>query len=115
MFGNPKKKALEKFRKEIRTGIYAYLVLSFLEKEKTHGYALRKTFEELSNGEFMPSESTLYRILRTLEKYGLIKGEWEEVRGRVRKYYEITQSGKEVLEELRKEIELVKKVLENSF
>ena len=115
MFGDPKKKALEKFRKEIRAGVYAYLVLSFLKKEKTHGYALRKTLEELSNGEFVPSESTLYGILRTLEKYKLIRGEWMEVGGRARKYYEITQTGEEVLKELREEIELMKKVLENSF
>ncbi|HDD31789.1 MAG TPA: PadR family transcriptional regulator, partial [Thermococcus litoralis] len=71
--------------------------------------------EELSNGEFVPSESTLYGILRTLEKYKLIRGEWMEVGGRARKYYEITQTGKEVLKELREEIELMKKVLENSF
>ena len=38
-----------------------------------------------------------------------------EVGGRARKYYEITQTGKEVLKELREEIELMKKVLENSF
>ncbi|EHR78964.1 transcriptional regulator [Thermococcus litoralis DSM 5473] len=115
MFGDPKKKALEKFRKEIRTGIYAYLVLSLLKKEKTHGYALRKALEDLSDGKFVPGESTLYGILKTLEKYKLIRGEWMEVGGRARKYYEITQTGKEVLEELRKEIELMKEVLEKDF
>ncbi|HDG63897.1 MAG TPA: PadR family transcriptional regulator, partial [Thermococcus sp.] len=68
-----------------------------------------------SNGEFVPSESTLYGILRTLEKYKLIRGEWMEVGGRTRKYYEITQTGKEVLKELREEIELMRELLENSF
>ncbi|WP_042698717.1 PadR family transcriptional regulator [Thermococcus sp. PK] len=115
MFGDHKKKALEKFRKEIRAGIYAYLVLSFLKKEKTHGYALRKALENISGGKFVPSESTLYGILRTLERYNLIKGEWMEVGGRVRRYYEITKTGEEVLEELREEIELMRKVLEKDF
>nr|WP_297190474.1 helix-turn-helix transcriptional regulator [Thermococcus sp.] len=38
-----------------------------------------------------------------------------EVGGRTRKYYEITQTGKEVLKELREEIELMRELLENSF
>ncbi|KPU63793.1 transcriptional regulator [Thermococcus sp. EP1] len=115
MFGNSKEKALTKLRKEIRTGIYAYFILSLLKKDKMHGYAIRKALEELSDGNFVPTESTLYGILKTLEKYNMIKGEWMEVGGRTRKYYEITHLGEDVFQELKKEIELVKRLLETGY
>ncbi|KUK17834.1 MAG: putative transcriptional regulator [Thermococcus sibiricus] len=113
LFGDSKKKSLEKFKKEIRTGIYAYLILSFLSRERSHGYAIKKALEEVSDGKFVPSESTLYGILKTLEKHELIKGEWMETGGRPRKCYTITLNGEEVLKELKKEINLVKELLEN--
>ena len=105
MLGNPKEKALKKLRKELRSGLYSYLVLSLLEREdELHGYAIRKKLSELSDGKLVPSEGALYDILKSLKKYKLVEDFWAEVNGRPRKYYRLTNLGEEVLGELRNEI-----------
>jgi len=48
-------------------------------------------------------ESTLYPILRKLETGGYLTTYSEEFQGRKRKYYSITEAGREQLEYLRKE------------
>ncbi|ASJ00916.1 PadR family transcriptional regulator [Thermococcus gorgonarius] len=113
MLGNPKEKALKKLRKELRSGLYSYLILSILEREgELHGYAIRKRLGELSGGRLVPSEGALYDILKGLKKLGLVEDEWAEAGGRPKKYYRLTELGREVLGELRDEIGGIIKVLE---
>jgi len=105
-----KNRVLKKFRKEIRSGIYSYLVLKLLETEELHGYAIRKFFESLTSGKFVPSEGALYDLLKSLQKHGLIESFWvTDVRPR--KCYRLTELGKEVLEEIKVEINLLKEVI----
>ncbi len=112
MLGDPKKKALKKLRKELRSGLYSYLVLSLLEREgELHGYAIRKRLGELSEGKLVPSEGALYDILKSLKKLGLVGDFWEEVNGRPRKYYRLTNLGKDVLAELRGEIMEINRII----
>lgn len=112
MLGDPKGKALKKLRKDLRSGLYSYLVLSLLEKEdELHGYAIRKRLEELSHGKLVPSEGALYDILKSLKKYSLVEDFWVEVGGRPRKYYRLTALGREVLRELRGEVNAIIRVL----
>ncbi len=113
MLGNKKEKALKKLKKELRSGLYSYLVLSILEQEvELHGYAIRKKLGELSGGRLVPSEGALYDILKSLKKLGLLEDFWVEVGGRPRKYYRLTEVGREVLEELRGEVGGIISVLE---
>ncbi len=106
-------KALRKLRKELRSGLYSFLVLSILEKEgELHGYAIRKRLEWLSAGRLVPSEGTLYDLLKSLKKLGLLRDSWAEVGGRPRKYYSITEMGRSVLAQLRNEVEIIESVLE---
>ncbi len=107
-----RERVLKKFRKEIRSGMYAYLVLSILERGDLHGYGIRKTFESLSSGELVPSEGALYDLLKSLQKLGLIESYWVEERGRLRKCYRITGLGREILNELEYELRLLSKVIE---
>ena len=105
MLGDPKKKALKKLGKELRSGLYSYLILSLLNREgELHGYAIRKRLAELSEGRIVPSEGALYDILKSLRKLGLVEDFWAEVNGRPRKYYRLTELGREVLAELKDEI-----------
>ncbi len=105
MFGDAKEKALKKLRKDMRSGLYSFLVLTILEREgELHGYAIRKKLEEFSDGRLVPSEGALYDILKSLKKYKLVDNFWAEVGGRPRKYYRLTELGREVLWELRDEI-----------
>ncbi|WP_297068678.1 PadR family transcriptional regulator [Thermococcus sp.] len=114
MLGDPKKKALKKLGKELHSGLYSYLILSLLNREgELHGYAIRKRLAELSEGRIVPSEGALYDILKSLKKIGLVQDEWAEVGGRPRKYYSLTKLGREVLDELKDEVDGIMSVLEN--
>lgn len=105
-------KLMKKLRKELRSGIYSYLVLSFLNRNGTmHGYAIRKEFERISDGKVVPSEGALYDILKSLQKLGLIEGEWVEAGKRLRKCYSITPLGKLVFEEMKAEIRLLEEII----
>ena len=68
------------------------------EQEHTYGYRLIKEIEKRSRGFFRFREGTVYPALRKLENEGLIHGEWQELpTGQERRYYRITQKGKEAL------------------
>jgi len=113
LLGSGRDRALKKLRKDLRSGLYSYLVLSLLEREgELHGYAIRKRLSELSNGKLVPSEGALYDILKSLKKYKLLEDFWVEVNGRPRKYYRLTKLGREVLGELRDEIMEIIETLE---
>ncbi|WP_297460603.1 PadR family transcriptional regulator [Thermococcus sp.] len=113
MPGKGKEKILRKLRRDLRSGLYSYLVLSILEREgELHGYAIRKKLEELSGGALVPSEGALYDILKSLRKYSLVEDLWVEVGGRPRKYYHLTGLGREILGELRREVNEIIHVLE---
>jgi len=108
-----KENALKKLRKDLRSGLYSYLVLLLLEREgELHGYAIRKRLEELSDGRIVPSEGALYDILKSLKKSGLVQDTWAEVGGRPRKYYSLTKLGRDVLGELKTEIGAIMETLE---
>jgi len=85
------------------------LVLHRAGQEPVYGGALRKSLHGLS---FNISPGSLYPLLRALEKSRLLRCRPRMVRGRVRKYYELTRAGRSCLVEVRKELaELVREVV----
>ena len=75
------------------------MVLSIVCKEETYGY---KITQELC--ETVPvSESTLYPVLRRLQKGGCLDTYDKAFQGRNRRYYKITEQGSRTLEEYRGE------------
>ncbi len=72
-------------------------VLGCLSRGPTYGYALTQRVQ----GALGVSESTLYPVLRRLQKDGLLATRDEAFDGRNRRYYEVTESGMETLESLR--------------
>lgn len=76
------------------------LLFLIMEEQYTYGYRLIKEIERRSGGYFRFKEGTVYPALRRLEKEGLIQGEWQELPNRQeRRYYHITEKGKQVLRE----------------
>ena len=73
------------------------LVLSQLDKPM-YGYSLVK---ELEQGGINIEGNTLYPLLRRLESQGLLKSEWETSETKPRKYYVITDMGKDVYQKVR--------------
>ncbi len=75
-------------------------LLLFLINEEGHayGYRLIKEIGKRSQGFFRFKEGTVYPALRKLENEGLIQGEWQKLpNGQERRYYQITEKGKEAL------------------
>jgi len=84
---------VEKLRLELRRGALPLAVLAQL-REEHYGYSLRK---QLNSKDLEIDEGTLYPLLRRLEKQGLLISEWRFVDKRKKRYYRISDLGKEVL------------------
>lgn len=76
-----------------------FLILSVVESQDSYGYEISQTVKIVAD----IKESTLYPILKKLEKNGYLTTHSQEFQGRKRKYYSITDSGKEQLVYLNKE------------
>ena len=76
-----------------------FLILSVVESQDSYGYEISQTVKMVAS----IKESTLYPILRKLETGGYLTTYSQEFQGRKRKYYSITDSGKEQLMYLNKE------------
>lgn len=71
------------------------IILRFLYKKDNYAYDINKQVKELSNNTFEFSEATLYSAFKRLEKDGYIDSYWgNENSGARRKYYHITDEGK---------------------
>jgi len=81
---------------ELRRGTLVLSVLSQM-REPRYGYSL----VELLNGKGISIEpGTLYPLLRRLEKQGLLSSEWETSTAKPRKYYVLSETGKDVYKKL---------------
>ena len=85
------------------SGSSQMLVLTILSEKPYYGYELIKTLKQRSNDTFDMKEGTLYPILHKLENGGLVSSSDQEVSGRVRKVYVITEKGQKVLEKEKQE------------
>lgn len=92
----------QKYEKQMKKGVLEILVLKLLAEEEKYGYQLILELKEKSGEMFSLKEGTLYPILYRLEDDGLVKGRWSEPKGKEvsRKYYGVTDKGREELEEL---------------
>lgn len=85
------------------------LVLKLLEGEPMYGYQIIRELEKKSENVFSLKEGTLYPVLHSLEQEGAVLSfEREASTGRVRKYYELTESGKKLLGKKQEEWEAYK-------
>ncbi len=85
-----------KFTKELMGASTGILVLSVLAKEAGYGYQIIKHINKMGEGIFVWQEGTVYPVLHKLEKEGLLRTQWQEAdTGRRRKYYYITEKGRD--------------------
>lgn len=76
------------------------IILRFLSEKDSYGYAINRQVSHLTDGKFMFNEATLYTAFRRLEKAGLIRSYWgSEERGARRRYYTITEEGRQAYAE----------------
>ena len=74
------------------------LVLAALADGPQHGYAIAQEINKRTGDSLKFKQGTLYPVLHTLEREGLVVGEWQHVLGeRPRLVYAITEAGRAAL------------------
>lgn len=89
------------------------IILSRLVENDSYGYQINKEIMEKTNNLYELKEATLYSAFRRLEQAELIITYWgnEEVGAR-RRYYSITDKGRTVYQEYKKEWESTKAIID---
>jgi len=80
-------------------GVVEPLLLFIIGELPIHGYELARELERRSEGYFHLTASTLYSALRRLESRGLVSSSWQLVSRQRRRYYELTEKGRQILAE----------------
>lgn len=82
----------------IRKGLLELIVLKVIAARKVYAADI---LVQLSSTEFATQEGTLYPLLSRLRREGAVSYEWvESDSGPPRKYYQLTNSGEDRLQEL---------------
>ena len=84
---------------QLKRGLLDVCVLAAIKNEDSYGYKIIKDMKPYLE----MSESTLYTILKRLETAGMLSVRSVEHEGRLRKYYHITASGLQRIEDFRED------------
>jgi DNA-binding PadR family transcriptional regulator len=84
-------------RQWFESGDMKYVILKLVNDKPRHGYEVMKELQEQLHGCYSPSPGTVYPTLQWLEDEGLVSA--KDVEGK--KVYEITDAGRQFLEQHR--------------
>lgn len=88
----------DNIKSQMRKGVLEYCVLSILNNNDAYASSL---ITELKAAKMIVVEGTLYPLLTRQKNQGLLNYRWEEsLQGPPRKYYSLTDKGKELLAEM---------------
>jgi PadR family transcriptional regulator, regulatory protein PadR len=108
---------LENAKVQMRKGILEFCILHIISRGEVYASDM---LDELTSAKIMVVEGTLYPLLTRLKNSGLLDYKWvESVSGPPRKYYVLTDNGKDFLKQLEDSwVELqgsVVQIVEDSF
>lgn len=87
---------------QLRKGFLAYCVLRVCSHQAKY---TSNIIADLQNADLVVVEGTIYPLLSRLQKDGLLEHEWQESeQGPPRKYYRVTEYGRDVAEHLEDDI-----------
>jgi PadR family transcriptional regulator PadR len=92
--------AIKKFQKELNGGTAALILLGVLDKAQSpmYGYQIAKIIESRTDEIDIMKQGAFYPVLRSLESTGLLESRVEpSVSGPPRRYYSITEAGRQSL------------------
>lgn len=96
----------------LRGNIDAF-VLSVLSEGKMYGNEIKNRIKEKTQNVYIPNEQSLYSAYHRLEKYGAIIGSWgEDFFTATRKYYELTDLGRQLLQKKAEEWQRAKLLID---
>lgn len=87
-----------KLSSHLMRGSLDLMVLSVLADGPTYGYQIHKRIREAGGSMTRLQAGTLYPLLAKLELQGAIASRWDETTGRKRKWYELTEAGRSLLD-----------------
>lgn len=89
------------------------IILARLMGSDNYGYEINKAIQQKTNNKYELKEATLYSAFRRLEEAGCIESYWgDETTGARRRYYRITEIGREAYESLKKEWKIAKDLID---
>ncbi len=89
---------IENTKAQMRKGVLEYCILSVLRDNDAY---VAEILETLKDAKLLVVEGTIYPLLTRLKNAGLLLYRWEEsTGGPPRKYYGLTDTGREFLKEL---------------
>lgn len=90
--------AVENVKSQMRKGVLEYCILSILSKKEAYASSM---LEDLKAADMIVVEGTIYPMLIRQKNQGLLTYRWEESpQGPPRKYYSITEKGRDVLAQM---------------
>ncbi len=91
---------IENTKAQMRKGVLEYCILAMLARGEAYPSEI---LEKLKESRLIVVEGTLYPLLTRSKNAGLLTYRWEESRsGPPRKYFQLTELGREFLKELDK-------------
>ncbi len=97
---------------DILRGLTDTIIMSQLSKEDSYGYQINKNISDLSDHALEFKEATLYTAFRRMEEAGYIMFYWgDENSGARRRYYSLTEKGKQVYEENKEDWKKIQKLM----
>jgi DNA-binding PadR family transcriptional regulator len=82
-------------------GLLPVLVLQLIAQEPRYGNEVMKLIRQRTARQWVANPGAIYPLLTELEEQGLIKGEWDDVRKRTTRIYQITPAGENELVRLK--------------
>lgn len=90
------KKSLENAAAQMRKGVLEFAILLVIDKQKIYASDI---IARLKEAKLTVVEGTVYPLLSRLKNSGLLDYDWEESKsGPPRKYYTLTERGRQFLE-----------------
>lgn len=101
---------VENIKSQMRKGFLEYCIMLIISRKSTYAPDIIK---DLKQAHLIVVEGTLYPLLTRLKNSGLLDYCWiESTQGPPRKYYDLTDKGKEFLKELEIAWEDIQKSIE---
>ncbi len=100
---------VENIKSQMRKGILEYTILTIISRQEVYTSDI---LEALRKADLLVVEGTLYPLLSRLKNNGLLSYRWQESKdGPPRKYFTLTDEGREILAALNQEWETINKAI----
>ncbi|MBQ7531572.1 MAG: PadR family transcriptional regulator [Paludibacteraceae bacterium] len=100
---------VDNIKSQMRKGVLEYCILSVISRQEVYTSDI---LEALRQADLLVVEGTLYPLLSRLKNNGLLKYRWQEsTDGPPRKYFTLTDEGRQILTALNQEWETITKAI----